>query len=237
MGYNVILTNDGETEGFNMLNEKGIKTFHFPMIKTLPYSQDLEFLLSDFDYFIFTSKNGVKYFFDHKNIKSQDKSSMKSICIGSKTALELKKQKLDSVYTAKRSYSNILFDDLKSIKILESKKVMLVQGNLAKNYLFENLKLICYLTKFVPYKTELIKIVNRNLESLLNKKETYTVFTSPSCFLSFQNLYDVSKTSIISIGETTSSFIKEKGFNPLFTSKMQSYEGISQSIISNLKIS
>ena len=37
--------------------------------------------------------------------------------------------------------------DLPSIKLLESKKVMLVQGNLAKNYLFENLKLICYSQK------------------------------------------------------------------------------------------
>ena len=237
MGYNVILTNDGEIDGFNMLNEKGVKTFHFPMIKTSAYNEDFIFSLTDFDFFIFTSKNGVKYFFDHPNIKSQNKSSIKTICLGSKTALELKKQKMDPVYIAKRSYSSLLFDDLNSIKILNSKKVMLVQGNLAKNYLFENLKMICYLTKFVPYKTELIKIVNKNLETLINKKETYTVFTSPSCFLSFEKLYDVSKTSIISIGDTTSSFIKERGFNPLFTSKMQSYEGISESIISNLKIS
>ena len=78
--------------------------------------------------------------------------------------------------------------------------------------------------------------MNKNLESLLNKEETYTVFTSPSGFLSFANLYDVNKTSIISIGETTSSYIIEKGYSPLFTSKMQSFEGISESIISNLNI-
>ena len=112
---------------------------------------------------------------------------------------------------------------------------MLVQGNLAKNYLFENLKMICYLTKFVSYNTEPIEVVNKTLEKLLDKKETLTVFTSPSGFLSFENLYDVNKTSIISIGETTSSCIKERGYNPLITSKMQSYEGVSASIISNLK--
>ena len=113
---------------------------------------------------------------------------------------------------------------------------MLIQGNLAKNYLFENLKMICYLTKFVPYKTEIIKELNKNLETLLKKEKTYTVFTSPSGFLSFENLYDVNKTSIISIGETTSSFIKERGYKPLVTSQMQSYEGIAETIISNLKI-
>ncbi len=236
MSYNVILTNDGEIDGFSLLNEKGIKTFHYPMIKILASNTDVFFSLDDYDFFIFTSKNGVNYFFDKQNIKSQDKSSIKVICIGSKTALEIQKYKIDPVFVAKRSYSNILFNELKDLKILDSKKVMLVQGNLAKNNLFENLKMICYLTKFVPYKTETIKQLNKNLEILLNKEKTYTVFTSPSGFLSFENLYDVNKTSIISIGETTSSFIKERGYEPLVTSQMQSYEGIAETIISNLKI-
>ena len=78
--------------------------------------------------------------------------------------------------------------------------------------------------------------MNKNLETLLKKEKTYTVFTSPSGFLSFENLYDVNKTSIISIGETTSSFIKERGYEPLVTSQMQSYEGVAETIISNLKI-
>ena len=111
---------------------------------------------------------------------------------------------------------------------------MLIQGNLAKNYLFENLKMFSYLTKFVAYNTELIKVVNKELELLLSKEKTYTVFTSPSCFLSFDKLYDVKKTSVISIGNSTSSFIKDRGYEPVVTSKMQSYEGIADSIISYL---
>ena len=235
MSYNVILTNDGEIDGFSLLNEKGIKTFHYPMIKILASNTDVFFKLEDYDFFIFTSKNGVNYFFDKQKIKLQDTSSIKVICIGSKTALEIQKYEIDPVFVAKRSYSNILFNELKDLKMLDSKKVMLVQGNLAKNYLFENLKMICYLTKFVTYKTEIIKTMNKDLEALLNKEKTYTVFTSPSCFLSFENLYNVNKTSIISIGETTSSFIKERGYNPIVTSKMQSYEGVAETIIAMLK--
>ena len=236
MSYNVILTNEGEIDGFNLLNENGIKTFHYPMIKTSCNRKKINVLLADYDFFIFTSKNGVKFFFEKDTIKSQDKTSIKCISIGSKTNKKLREYNIEPIYSAKRSYSSYLYKDLKNIKLLESKKVMLIQGNLAKNNLFENLKMICYLTKFVPYKTETIKQLNKNLEILLNKEKTYTVFTSPSGFLSFENLYDVNKTSIISIGETTSSFIKERGYQPLVTSQMQSYEGIAETIISNLKI-
>ena len=69
MSYNVILTNDGGTEGFNMLREKGFKTFHFPMIKTTIYNQKTPVFLNEYDFIIFMSKNGIKYFFENEYIK------------------------------------------------------------------------------------------------------------------------------------------------------------------------
>ena len=39
---------------------------------------------------------------------------------------------------------------------------------------------------------------------------------------------------IISIGNTTTDHIKDRGYEPLMTAKMQSYEGISNSIIDYL---
>ncbi len=135
----------------------------------------------------------------------------------------------------KKNYSDKLSIELEKIGIINSKRVLLVQGNLAKNKLSENLKKFCYLTKFVAYNTEIIKKKNKQLEKLLNIADTYTVFTSPSSFESFISLYNPNKTSIISIGDSTSSFIKSCGYNPLITSKMQTYEGISDSIISYFK--
>ncbi|MBV20130.1 MAG: hypothetical protein CL870_03420 [Cytophagia bacterium] len=234
MRFNVILTNEGEVDGFNSLHKKGIKTYHFPMIKTSMNNIKNHFSLDDYEYYIFTSKNGIKYFFKNKFIKSESLSNLKVICIGSKTELALKRLNIKPVFTAKRNYSHLMLDELKKINILNNKRVMLIQGNLAKNYLFENLKMFCYLTKFVAYNTELINVVNRELEELLNKEKTYSVFTSSSGFLSFDQLYDAKKTSIISIGNSTSSFIKERGYEPMVTSKMQSYEGISDTIISYL---
>ena len=65
------------------------------------------------------------------------------------------------------------------------------------------------------------------------KENTYVVFTSPSTFYSFIDKYNLKK-NIISIGNTTTDHIRGKGFEPLMTAKMQSYEGISNSIIDYL---
>ena len=79
--------------------------------------------------------------------------------------------------------------------------------------------------------SDLTKDEDKELETLIESQKTYTVFTSPSSFDSFIKNYNANKTNIISIGTTTSSYIKDKGHEPLITSKMQSYEGISESII------
>jgi uroporphyrinogen-III synthase len=72
--------------------------------------------------------------------------------------------------------------------------------------------------------------------SILNIKDLHAVFTSPSGFESFKNLYDPTNIKLISIGNSTSSYIKKCGFLPIITSKMQSYEGISDSIISHFNL-
>ena len=72
------------------------------------------------------------------------------------------------------------------------------------------------------------------LDNLLNE-EPYVIFTSPSCFEAFNNLYETRKTRLISIGKTTTSYIERKGFKTTTTAKMQTYEGISESILDFIK--
>ena len=54
-----------------------------------------------------------------------------------------------------------------------------------------------------------------------------------SWFKSFEKLYDNNLVKIISIGESTSGYIRECGFSPIITSRMQSYDGVADSIISH----
>ena len=85
-----------------------------------------------------------------------------------------------------------------------------------------------------PY-TTLIKNKYSELEKIIQNNDPYVIFTSPSSFDSFSNLYDPKKVKIVSIGNTTSSHISEKGFDTALTSGMQSFEGISESLIAFLK--
>ena len=229
---NILLTNEGQISGFRKLQELGFIVHHFPMIKTQPIQDSIPFNTDNFEYYIFTSKNSVRHFFSLPFVNS-DLFAKPVICIGTKTEEQLNKFNISSEYTAKRNYSENLGLELEKIGIINSKKVMLVQGNLSKNILPDYLKKFCDLTRFVAYKTSLIDSINKDLMPILNIKDLHAVFTSPSGFESFKNLYDPKDIKLISIGNSTSSYIKKCGFLPIITSKMQSYEGISDSIISH----
>ena len=99
---NIILTNEGDVSGFNKLKENNLITHHFPMIKIKP----LEFKLDsseNYDFIIFTSKNGVRNFIN----KTEIKHKTKFICLGKKTELALNELGYKSYYTAKKNYSKI----------------------------------------------------------------------------------------------------------------------------------
>ena len=229
---NILLTNEGEISGFTKLHDLGFILHHFPMIKTQPIQDAAPFNINNFDYYIFTSKNSVRHFFSLSFVKP-DLFAKPVICIGKNTEEQLAKLNINSAYTAKRNYSESLGLELEKIGIINSKKVLIVQGNLSKNILPDYLKKFCDLTRFVAYKTSLIDSINKDLMSILDQKDLNAVFTSPSGFESFKNLYDPKDIKLISIGNSTSSYIKKCGFSPIITSKMQSYEGISDSIISH----
>lgn len=228
---NIILTNEGNIEGFEGLNKVGFSTHHFPMIKIKP----LNFKISnvdDFDYLLFTSKNGVKNFFSKMEISDKTKF----ICLGQKTDSVLKSFGYKSSYVAKRNYAKYMAEELIENKLIFGKKVLLIQGKIAKDELLTNLKDFCKIKRLNVYNTEPLKHLNDDLAELIYQSQNYVVFTSPSAFDSFANLYSPKKIKIISIGKTTTKHIADSGFECLLTSKMQSYEGISESIIKHFKL-
>ena len=225
---NIILTNEGDVSGFNKLKENNLITHHFPMIKIKP----LEFILDsseNYDFIIFTSKNGVRNFIN----KTEIKHKTKFICLGKKTELALNELGYKSYYTAKKNYSKIMADELKKNNLIKNSKTLLVQGKIAKNALLNGLQEICDVKRLNVYNTVPKKEIYKDLEKLLNTP-TMTVFSSPSSFDSFKKFYNPKKTNIISIGNTTTEHIISKGYKCITTSKMQSFEGVSESILKYL---
>ena len=224
----IVTTNEFYSKGFSRLSENGAKVYHFPMISTSSININID--TKSYTCLIFTSKNGIKYFLkNNKKIESK-----KIITIGNKTAQELKKYGFKADYICSRNYSNEMSDELKTNNVLLDQKSLLVQGNLSDNSLYNELKKFSSIEKLIIYKTNYNKTKDSKLNDLLDE-EPYIIFTSPSCFDAFNNLYETRKSKIISIGKTTTSYIESKGFETTTTAKMQTYEGISLAIIDFFK--
>jgi uroporphyrinogen-III synthase len=156
---------------------------------------------------------------------------MRFICIGSKTEQTLNNYGYISSHISKKNYSEIMAEELKKNKFINGKNVLLIQGQLAKDNLKLELKKLCNVDRINVYNTKAKENSNEKLKKLISSKSTFTVFTSPSAFDSYIKFYNPNKTKIISIGKTTTKYIESKGYDCMLTSQMQTYEGISASII------
>jgi len=226
---NIIITGEDFDYSFDKLKAMEVNIFHYPMIFTSGININID--PNIYNYIIFTSKNGVKYFL--KNISTSMNRDIRFICIGKKTAEALKKNKLNPDIVVRRNYSKFMCDEIKNMGISKNKKLLLIQGNLAKKELYECLSESFNIDHKIVYTTNpVVEKADELTEKIINEN-TYVVFTSPSTFNSFIEKYNI-KNNIISIGNTTTDYILDKGFEPLMTAKMQSYEGISNSIIDYL---
>ena len=226
---NIIITGEDYDYGFNELKAMDVNIFHYPMIYTL--GVDISINPNIYNYIIFTSKNGVKHFL--KNVSTSINSSIKFICIGKKTAEVLKSNNLNPDIVVRRNYSKFMCNEIKNMGISKNNKLLLIQGNLAKKELFKCLSESFEIDHKIVYTTNPVKEKIDELNEKIDNENSYVVFTSPSTFNSFIDKYNL-KNNIISIGNTTTDHIRDRGYEPLMTAKMQSYEGISNSIIDYL---
>ena len=224
----IILTHYGGTDCFQILKEYGAVLHHFPMVNIITKSNIKPFNLSDFDYYIFTSKNGVNSFFNLDFVKGK---IINTLCLGEKTKVALLENGLEPVFVSNESYADNLIAELLNNQMIDNKKVLLVLGNLADNRIEERLSSICKVTRLDVYNTNLETKKKKELTTLLKDKNTISIFTSPSSFQAFTSLYDAEKTTLVTIGTTTSKCIKTSGFASEIIADEQTYEGISKAII------
>ena len=224
----IALTNYGSIDSFQILKDYGATLHHFPMIDIVANSNVKPFNLSDFDYYIFTSKNGANAFFNLDFVKEK---KINTFCLGGKTKNALLENGVKPILVSNESYSDNLITELLENQMVVNKRVLLVLGNLADNKIEEALISICNVIRLDIYNTTLETTKKEDIADFLENKNTISIFTSPSSFQAFNNLYDVEKTTLVSIGTTTSKTIKSSGYVPKITSDEQTYDGISKAII------
>ncbi|MBN2485684.1 MAG: uroporphyrinogen-III synthase [Bacteroidales bacterium] len=229
-----------------VLKNEGAEFIDFPLIQIAEtrktrFKEKLLSKISIFDYVVFTSKNGVKYFFKYfENI------SKKNICegitfisIGEKTSAEIRKYCNNTVITARGNTSDDFLDELKEIKIRD-KKILLCLGTLAPDKIQKELSINNMVQRLNLYTTKAIQNLPENTIDII-KNRTYDVilFTSPSAIDNFVKIFKETGLDghrIACIGNTTGQRAKWHNMQPVLISSKARGDIFAKELIEWLNI-
>ncbi|WP_100405017.1 uroporphyrinogen-III synthase [Bacillus solitudinis] len=196
--------------------------------------------LAEFDWLVFTSANGVRFFMEHfqDNTKNKNVRLPKIAVVGIETAkvLHLYKVKADvspDVYVAES-----LIDCLKE-NTEPGQRILLARGNLGRSILNDNL--LTYgleVTDLIVYETVLPKEAIIEMKTLLDKSMIPDVvtFTSSSTVQHFiQLLQKINQSErfnpvMACIGPVTAQTAKKLGLSVEIIPKTYTVEGLVQAI-------
>ena len=220
----------------------------FPTIEILPPSswdacdRALENLYM-YNGLIFTSTNGVNFFFQRlteRGISLNSLTSKTIYVVGEKTGKAIEEHGLKVTVMPEKFTAADLSRKLES-EDLRGKTFLFPRGNLGKDMLQDNLKLlganvdsvIVYQT-VRPHQTKIDEV----RAMLLNGDIDVTTFTSPSTFNNFAALFSkpelidiFKKTRIAVIGPVTATAITSAGFEPDITVRESTIAALTQAII------
>jgi len=246
-GKNIVVTRDavGNVDFAAKIISHCGNPLKFPTIKIKPLTETNEFLrtlatITEYDWIIFTSANGVRIFFE--TLQNLDKDarvfgSAKIAAIGNGTAAKLsdfgiKADFVPSVFTGKE-----LGKQLIAYTNLRSKKVLLLRSKIASNELVEILDKagaevqdVAVYTA-VEQKSECTWLI----EEISKGRIDWLTFASPSSVNGFfkqirNDLVDAGKVKVASIGPVTSERLKTLGVRIDVTAADHTLDGLLDAI-------
>lgn len=231
----------------DLLKAKGARVLSFPMIrieksKLTTTESGILNDLNPFEWLFFTSKNGVRNFFNHLldiNGRTDLPGTIKIAVIGNATALELDYFGYSADFMSDGNNSEDLFEQFSKNYNPRNLKILLALGNLASDTLFEKLSKENEVKRINVYDTlKPISADDHILHKIYNGHYDMILFTSPSTFQNFCSFVDIDmldKLKIASIGGTTTKAIKDAGIEPLITAKKSNSGGLLESIVEYYK--
>ncbi|HTK82213.1 MAG TPA: uroporphyrinogen-III synthase [Bacteroidota bacterium] len=230
-----------------MIEDNGGIAVLFPTIEIVPPADwdacdRALHALTMYDGIIFTSANGVEFFFRRMEELKLDSSGLnaKLVCaVGEKTEQALSRHGLAVTVMPENFTAADLSRKLES-EDLREKTFLFPKGNLGSNIVQDNLKLLgASVDPVIVYRT--IKpeqhAVDEVRATLMDGGIDIATFTSPSTFKNFCTFFshgDLSdifmKTKIAVIGPVTSEAVRNAGFEPAITAKQQTIDSLVESI-------
>jgi len=229
-----------------LLQEEGAEVVVFPTIEIVPSKtfRELDNAVKEigtYDWLIFTSVNGVRYFFERLRKKKQDLRSLKEIkiaAIGGKTALAVNKQGLHVDLKPHEYRAEGLIDKFKTID-LRGSRILLPRAKVARSILPTALKKMGAVVNVVTaYETKKpnSKDIKRVEKILKNGPIDIIAFTSSSTVINFFSIFGMSKTKfsrskIACIGPITADTVRQIGIKPHIVSKKYTTEELANEIV------
>ena len=228
-----------------LLTREGANPLHFPTIKIVPPPdwRDLDAAIKNldkYDWLIFTSANGVEFFFERLFAKNRDIRDLKGIkicCIGPATAKQVESKGIRVDLVPEKFISEGILKSFSGIN-LRGKKILIARAAKARDVLPAGLKKSGAKVDVVTaYETINSGKKKDDLESLFkeNKVDVIT-FTSSSTVNNFVKIigrdFSLPKgVKIACIGPVTAAAAKKAGFSIDIHQEEYTMDGLVQSLI------
>jgi len=232
-----------------LLIKEGAKPIHFPTIKIVPPPswRELDMAiknLEDYDWLIFTSANGVAFFFERLFAKKKDIRDLKGIkicCIGPATAQQVVSRGIKVDLVPQKFISEGIMESF-ARTTLKGKKIILARAAEARDVLPEGLKKLgANVDVATAYVTVNSGKKKNELEALFEEGQVDVItFTSSSTVNNFikimgSNFKLPKGIKIACIGPVTAAAAKKAGFSVDIHQEEYTMEGLVGALIDYFK--
>ncbi|ABR30572.1 uroporphyrin-III methyltransferase [Thermosipho melanesiensis] len=217
-GKKILITREYSSE-FDLLEEQGAIVYCIPTFKIIPKYENIKDFMKKIDNYksiVFTSKNGVIFFFETLKMIKMDVRKIKAdiAVVGEKTSKLLENYGIYPTLVGKTAKD--IYDKITLPCATLTSNISTVPTHIYKITAYENIPILKNKTK---------------LQKIINDKVDYVVFTSPSSFHYFRNMVTLTSEIICAIGATTKSEIEKRGYKVHITPKKATFEELSKEII------
>lgn len=251
-GKGIVITRPLEQAGefADILHKAGARVICFPTIAIVPPESfdDLDRAIENIEkyhWIVFTSVNGVKFFFKRLDDLNRDIRDLKGIricTIGPATSSAVEKHGLRTDIIPDDYISEAVLEKFKEQEI-SGKNILLPRAEIAGDVIPEGLiKLGANVDVAVAYRTISAEKDRTRLYELIDQNKVDVItFTSPSTFANFMNIIesDISffqNVKIACIGPVTASAVEKLGLKVDITPAIYTISGLVDALIEDFRL-
>lgn len=224
-----------------LLENAGANVVSQPTIEILPLESLISLdstisKISEYDWIVFSSSNGVKYFTERVMFLAHEKisNSIKLLAVGSGTATALKDAGYDCIYQPESFTAEGIVEFLKDNGIA-GQHILSVRASRGRNVLSHEIsKSGATIDEIVAYRSVDIASPDPEIFRMMQTGDIdWITVTSSSIACSLQRMFGdlLNRTKIISIGPVTSKTLSEIGITPILEAEPYTVEGIYKKLL------